>query len=252
VLQEEAFSLAPGARASRGFFGWFEASHESASGDADLAFVDAALALREAAPPQAGGDDPPGAPPAPTLFSASPLLACRDLREDELAPLFGDLREVERGEGRALSAFGAGPRHVVLRAKELAALRPHGHLLRTGGGLVPDEASLTTTAWMGGVFHSLLTQGHVGINRLLTAQRGYLGLFRSHGLRVFAEVGGAWHLLDVPSAWEVEPSACRWIYRHERGEIEVRVRAPRARSAGRRARRRAMSFSGVKPHRGGG
>lgn len=230
VLQEEPFLLAPGARGSCGFFGWFEASHESASGTPDLAFVDAALALNEAAPPEARGGDPLGDPPAPTLFSASPLLTCRDLREDELAPLFGDdLREVERDGANVHSAFGAGPRHVVLRAKELAALRPHGHLLRTGDRLVPDEASLTTTAWMGGVFHSLLTQGHVGINRLLSAQRGYLGLFRSHGQRVFAEIGGVWHLLDVPSAWEVEPSACRWIYRHERGEIEVCVRAPLAR-----------------------
>ncbi len=226
VLQEEAFELAPGARASRGFFGWFEASHESASGDADLAFVDAALALPDAAPPGASGPDLPGDPPAPTLFSASPLLACLDLREDELAARFGsDLREVEREGGRVFSAFATGPRHVVTRAKELTALRPHGQLLRTGGSLLPEEASLTTTAWMGGVFHSLLTQGHVGQNRLLSAQRGYLGLFRSHGQRVFAEIGGAWHLLDVPSAWEVEPSACRWIYRHERGEIEVSARA---------------------------
>jgi 1,2-beta-oligoglucan phosphorylase len=230
VLQEEPFSLAPGARVSRGFFAWFEASHESASGEADLAFVDRALALREAAPPAIGPVDAPEQSPAPTLFSASPLLACRELREDELAPLFGDdLREIERDGARVLSAFGAGTRHVVLRAKELASLRPHAHLLRTGDRLLPDEASLTTTAWMGGVFHSLLTQGHVGINRFLSAQRGYLGLFRSHGQRVFAELAGVWHLLDVPSAWEVEPSACRWIYRHARGEIEVCVRAPLAR-----------------------
>ena len=224
VLQEEPFSLAPGARAQRGFFGWFEASHEAASGEADLAKIDAALALPEAGSAVLGSDR--SDPPAPTLFSANRLLACRDLSEDELAPLFGDLREIERDGARVLSAFAREPRHVVLRAKELAALRPHGQLLRTGGALTPDEASLTTTAWMGGVFHSQLTQGHVGINRLLSAQRGYLGLYRSHGQRVFAEIDGAWHLLDVPSAWEVEPSACRWIYRHARGEIEVCVRAP--------------------------
>ncbi len=229
VLQEEPFTLAPGARAARGFFGWLEADHAAASGDADLAFCDAALALPEAAPPGAPGDERFGAPPAPTLFSASPLLACRDLREDELAARFGALGEIERDGGRVHSAFADEPRHVVLRAKELAGLRPHGQLLRTGDALVPDEESLTTTCWMGGVFHSLLTQGHVGINRFLSAQRGYLGLFRAHGLRVFVEQDGAWRLLDVPSAWEVEPSACRWVYLHERGELEVAVRAPLAR-----------------------
>jgi len=226
ALQEEAFRLAPGARAARGFFGWFEASHESASTDADLAFVDAAQALPEAAPPDGGGD-PPGDAPVPTLFSASPRLVCRDLRDDELAPLCGgELCWVEREGGRVLSGFFGAQRHVVLRAKELAVLRPHGHLLRTGERLVPDEASLTSTAWMGGVFHSRLTQGHAGFNRLLSAQRGYLGLFRSHGQRVFVELDGAWQLLDVPSAWEIEPSACRWIYRHGGGAIEVRASAP--------------------------
>mgnify|MGYP003694632239 CR=1 FL=1 len=54
-------------------------------------------------------------------------------------------------------------------------LRPHGHIMRSGDHLVPDEASLTSTAWMAGVFHSMVTQGHVSINRLLSTTRSYLG-----------------------------------------------------------------------------
>ena len=38
-------------------------------------------------------------------------------------------------------------------------------------------------------------------------------------------------LLDVPSAWEVSPSACRWLYAHAGGLIEVRVTAPTTRHA---------------------
>ena len=57
---------------------------------------------------------------------------------------------------------------------------------------VPDESALTSTVWMGGVFHSMLTQGHVSINRCLSTVHSYLGLFRSHGLRVFVELEGAW------------------------------------------------------------
>ncbi len=67
---------------------------------------------------------------------------------------------------------------MVLKAKELQVLRPHGHILRTGERLTPDEAALTSTAWMAGVFHSMVTQGHVNINRFLSTTHSYLGLLR--------------------------------------------------------------------------
>ena len=55
----------------------------------------------------------------------------------------------------------------------------------------PTKRALTSTVWMGGVFHSMLTQGHVSINRFLSTTHSYLGLFRSHGQRVFVEIDGA-------------------------------------------------------------
>ena len=126
--------------------------------------------------------------PISTLFSAQNLLRCRDLTEAEVARFWGDdLRHVEREDGQLLSFFAGARTHVALRAKELRVLRPHGHLLRTGDHLVPDEASLTTTVWMAGVFNALLTQGHVSINRLLSTTRSYLGLQRAHGQRIFVE-----------------------------------------------------------------
>src|SRR5256885_15156106 len=112
-----------------------------------------------------------------------------------------------------------------MRAKELRVQRPHGHLLRTGRHTTPDESALTSTVWMNGVFHSMVTQGHVSINRFLSTTHTYLSLFRSHGQRVFAEIGGRWQLLNLPSAFEMTPDACRWIYRHDGGKIEVRAEA---------------------------
>ncbi len=47
---------------------------------------------------------------------------------------------------------------------------------------------LTSTAWMSGVFHSMLTQGHVSINRFLSTVHSYLGLFAVAGQRVFVEI----------------------------------------------------------------
>ena len=127
--------------------------------------------------------------------------------------------------GEALSFFYGTDCHVVLRAKELRVLRPHGHLLRSGRHITPDETSLTSTAWMSGVFHSMLTQGHVSINRMLSTVHSYLGLFRSHGQRIFVELDGAWRLLETPSAFAMSPSACTRIYRYDRGEIQVRSEA---------------------------
>jgi cellobiose phosphorylase len=115
---------------------------------------------------------------------------------------------------------------VVLKQKELAVLRPHGLILRTGGSIMPDEAALTSTAWMNGVFHSMITQGHVSINRFLSTCHSYLGLFRSHGQRVFIEINGCWRLLALPSAFEMRLDSCRWIYKHSGGVIEVISSAP--------------------------
>jgi cellobiose phosphorylase len=224
VLQDERVRLEPGARTTRGFFAWLEPDHPAASSAADLALVDRALALPEAA--FVDGDDGTGEPPVATLFTARPPLPTRDLDDAELARFFGaDWRHVERDGGTTLSFFAGADRHVVTKAKELRVLRPHGIIIRSGDRLAPDEESLTTTAWMAGVFHSMVTQGHVNINRFLSTTRSYLGLTRATGQRVFVETAAGWTQLDVPSAFEMTPGSCRWIYAHPGGVIEVRSRA---------------------------
>jgi cellobiose phosphorylase len=226
AIQDAPVELPPGRRAARGFFGWLEADHPEATSAADLAWVERALALPEAVPSEAA-DTGEWQGVAASLFSTAPLLEARDLTTAGIAALFGTrLREVEREDGRPLSFFVGERSHVALKAKELIVLRPHGQILRTGGGLTPDEAALTSTCWMAGVFHSMVTQGHVSINRFLSTTHSYLGLFRSHGQRLFAEIDGGWQLLDVPSAFEMRPQGCRWYYRHAGGLIRVESRAP--------------------------
>ena len=63
------------------------------------------------------------------------------------------------------------------------------------------------------------------INRFLSTVHTYLGLFRSHGQRVFVQIGTGWQLLDIPSAFEMSPDTCRWIYRHAGGRVQVRAEA---------------------------
>ena len=225
VVQDAPVSLDPGARATLGFFGWLEPDHADASGPRDLAFADRALALPEATPPPLDSDN--GVAPAATLFSERPFLVAAELDDIELTAFCGDdRRAVEREGDRLLSFFTGGDTHIVLPAKERATLRPHGQILRTGNRLEADEASLTTTVWMGGVFHSMVTQGHVSINRFLSTTHSYLGLFRSHGQRVFIEVGGSWHLLGLPSAFAMTPNSARWLYKHAGGVLEMCSWAP--------------------------
>ncbi len=225
VIREAPIRLEPNASASGGFFGRFFADHPEATSAADLDCVKHIVALPEAKPTFTSPRAKRGQ--GASLFVTAPLLGARDLTDDELSAAFAaPWRHAERDErGALLSFFHDADSHVVLRAKELRVQRPHGHLLRTGRHLTPDETALTSTVWMGGVFHSMVTQGHVSINRFLSTVHSYLGLFRSHGQRVFVELAEQWHLLDTPSAFEMSPDECRWIYRHDGGEISVRAEA---------------------------
>lgn len=234
VLRDAPIRLAPGESLHAGFFGSFVADHPGATSAADLSRVSGILALPEARPdglseaPDAVPTDRAAAgPAAQTLFSSTTALQTLDLDVNALRQHFPPpWRHEETDErGERLSFFHGSDLHVALRAKELRVLRPHGQLLRTGRHLTPDESALTSTAWMSGVFHSMLAQGHVSINRFLSTSRTYLGLFRSQGLRVFAKIAGEWRLLGVPSAFEMAPESCRWIYRHAQGEIQVRAAA---------------------------
>jgi cellobiose phosphorylase len=227
VLQDEAVELVPGASVASGFFGALLEHHPAATDAADLRHVDHALTLPEAQPSKSAQSASSASAGGQSLFVTAPSVAALDLDTDEQQALFGVARRHDEldANGKRLSFFSGSQSHVVLRSKELHVERPHGHLLRTGRFATPDEHALTSTVWMNGVFNSMLTQGHVSFNRLLSTTRSYLGLFRSHGQRVFVELDGRWQLLDLPSAFEIEPQRCRWIYRLADALIEVSASA---------------------------
>lgn len=226
AIQDATLHVDAGQSISAGFFGLFRTDHPGASSAADLERVDEATALPEAVQGTIGFV-PADVTTTATLFASAPLLQSVELHQAAVQALFpGEWRHEERDEqGTLLSFFHGDDCHVVMRAKELRVLRPHGHMLRTGLHVTPDESALTSTAWMNGVFHSMVTQGHVSFNRFLSTTHSYLGLFRTHGQRIFVELDGAWHLLDVPSAFEMARDACRWIYRQGDRTIEVRAEA---------------------------
>lgn len=221
ALEDEAVRLAPGQDRHAGFFLGLVAHHAEASGPDDLAWLAPWLQLPEARP--GAPLDTPGHVPARSLFASAPLLRSHDLDAAQCRSAFGaEMRQAEWADGQLQSFFTDEASHVVLRAKARRVQRPHGHILRSGRHLVPDETALTSTCWMDGVFHAMLTQGHVSINRLLSTQRSLLGLFRTGGLRLFIETAGpGWQLLGRPSAFEMQPQRCRWLYAHDGGLLEV-------------------------------
>ncbi|MHB8274111.1 MAG: GH36-type glycosyl hydrolase domain-containing protein [Dermatophilaceae bacterium] len=239
LLQSRPVQLAGGETAATGFFGAYQPDHPAATSGNDKAAVDEVLGQPEARQPQAQQPAYGLSPESPSvaaqvaassLFSSASALACTPLDDDQLARLGGEGRQHAEWDGvTLLSYFTDDGSHVVTSAKQAAVLRPHGHVMRTGTALVPDEGSLTTTAWMAGTFHSQVTQGHVSLNRMLSTRRSYLGLRQAQGLRIFVEsldAANGWTLLDEPSAWAVSLDSCRWWYAHKGGLLEVASTAP--------------------------
>ena len=226
AIQDATLHVDAGQSISAGFFGLYRPDHPGATSPADLESIDAATALPEAVQGTLGFV-PADVTATATLFASAAALQTTDLDDAAARELFpGEWRHEERDEqGALLSFFHGADCHVVLRAKELRVQRPHGHMLRTGLHVTPDEMALTSTVWMHGVFHSMLTQGHVSFNRFLSTTHSYLGLFHSHGQRIFVEIDGAWRLLAMPSAFEMTRNAGRWIYRHDGGTLQVRAEA---------------------------
>lgn len=222
ALQDAPAEIAPADTRRTGFWGIALGDHPEATSDADARWAEAALASRAALSDAPRSDHSVAEPTPATLWSSAPAFASRPLDRAELedADLVDGRTHVETdGDGTELAWTVCGGQ-LVTPAKELAVLRPHGHLLRTGDSFTPDSRSLASTVWMAGTFHSQITRGHVGRNPVATGRRTYLGLQRAHGVRLFVEdADGSWSLLECPSAWFTGLDHCTWWYAGTSGPV---------------------------------
>lgn len=203
--------------------------------DAVPGLLDRAVALAADAVP--GPEDSAAEAPVPSrsLLVSAPLLAGRDLSEAELVALgttsvHADastrvLQPERDADGGLLSYFTPEATHVVSRAKELAVERPHGHVLKAGSDVTPNDNILSATAYAYGVFASHVVVGNTTANRFVSVQRNHLNLLRSSGVRALVRTGDEWQLLGVPSALVLDLGGIRWVYETEAGRIEVRTTA---------------------------
>ncbi len=222
ALQEKPFRLADGEQHRSVFISTFLPDHPQATSGSDLFRLP--LLISEF-------DDKLTVPlsdqwkiPVGNLFNTSSFLPVEDLNEDELIRFFGtDRRHCEWEGTRLLSFFFSQNDHVVLRAKEIMADRPHGHILQTGSGYIPDENIMSTTCFAMGVFNSHLSQGNTNFNVLLSICTSQFNLGLEAGQRIFAEVEGRFYLLGIPSAFEMGLNHCRWIYKYGEHCLQVRT-----------------------------
>ncbi len=212
AIQSRPFSLDQGVHGSCTFFAVFDPDHAAASSDADLKIV----AQARGAATDFRNDDIDLARRVRSLIQDGPPLVAHDLPADEIAKLYPERVYEEMRDGALLSFFtpdGPHNRHVVTRAKEHLLPRRHGTLMRTGQAMLPDEVTLCATGWMHGVFAAQLTIGNTSFHKLFSVSRDPYNITRASGLRMLAEIDGAWRLLATPSLFEMGLSDGRWIYR---------------------------------------
>jgi 1,2-beta-oligoglucan phosphorylase len=218
ALQEAPFVVEPGATHRCSFVASFVADHPEASSEADLTRLPD---LVSSLPDLPETPVPAFEAPAGHRFQTPRPFPAEDLDAAAIDREFGRaLRHVERDGDTLLSFFCDGPRHVVLRQKELRVLRPHGHILQAFAQGVPDERVMSTTAFACGVFNAHLTQGNTHFNTLLSVCTTP-ATPNLEGQRIFVELDDGEYLLGVPSAFEMGLGHCRWLYEHQRVSIEV-------------------------------
>jgi 1,2-beta-oligoglucan phosphorylase len=123
-------------------------------------------------------------------------------------------RHQEEWEGETLLSFFTDTHeHVVLKEKELVVERPHGHILMTGQNAQMRPNVLTTTSYMAGIFNSQLVVGNTSFNKMLTNTRNALNVMKTSGQRIYVEIDGVFHILTMPSIFELGFNYTRWYYK---------------------------------------
>lgn len=207
------------------FFAVYESDHPQATSEQDLEKIKTAdKAHKQAANHIDKNHHFTSVPKTSSVFNTSPVFAAQDLTDQELERYFGSERRHEERQGQTLLSFFYGPEyHVVLKAKERFAERPHGHILRSGQDLLPSEDILSVTSWIYGVFNSHITIGNTNFNKILTVSRNPLNVLKSSGQRIFVKTTQGFELLGMPSAFEMGLNGARWIYKGQDAAIIVRT-----------------------------
>lgn len=140
-------------------------------------------------------------------------LSSLSMTEEEVSLYFNSRHNEERDSDSLLSFFTDTHEHVVLKDKELMTERPHGHILMSGENHQLKDDTITTTSFMYGLFNSQLVVGNTSFNKMITNQRNHLNVMKTSGQRIYVEMDGMYHLLTMPSMFEMGFNYARWYYK---------------------------------------
>lgn len=143
------------------------------------------------------------------------------LSEKERNTLFPQQNLVEKVAGNVVSFFTDDYHHVVLKEKEVAMERAHGHILLSGTDLTVDKPLLSTTVYMYGLFNSQIVLGNTSMNKLMSNSRNSLNIMKQSGQRIYLKGDNQWRILTMPSAFEVGLNSATWYYKLENDIIKV-------------------------------
>lgn len=126
---------------------------------------------------------------------------------------------IERDQGGNLLSFFDGNKHVVMKEKEVLTERTHGHLT-ISGEILDAGNTMATTNFMNGVFGSRIVLGNTNFHRLNGDIRNQLGLLTTPGIRIYIK-DKKWHLLGMPSYYELTANTTKWVYVLENDELTI-------------------------------
>jgi len=222
ALQEKPFTLDSGQKHNSCFVATYLDDHPTATSAADLKKLpDVMLEFQDETLPQNPDEFLES---KSNIFNTSAFLPVDDLSDEELNLFFTkERRHSETDNGNLLSFFYGPNYHVMLRAKEIMADRPHGHIMQAQAGYKADENIVSTTCFACGVFNSHITQGNTNFNIFLSVCTSQFNDMPETGQRIFVELDGRSLLLGVPSAFEMGLNHCRWIYKYGGNIFQVRT-----------------------------
>lgn len=141
-----------------------------------------------------------------------PLLAL-SMTDEELNVRFPKRYQEERQEDQLLAFFTDTFEHIVLKEKELLVERPHGHILMSGNNVKLGAEVITTTSYMYGIFNSHVVIGNTNFNKMMSNARSHLNVPKTAGQRIYVEMDQQYHLLTMPSMFEIGFNYVRWYYK---------------------------------------
>lgn len=149
---------------------------------------------------------------APAKDIGKPL-AADPLSLEDVQKMYPERLYEEWQDGHLFSFFTPDKKHIVLQAKELRTERPHGHILMSGQTLFPDDDQMATTAYLYGIFNSQVVSGNTSMNKMMSNSRNALNVLKTSGQRIYLKTDEAYHLLTLPSLFEMDFNCVRWFYK---------------------------------------